>query len=268
MVQFITLLTDFGDQDTYVGIMKGVIANINPNASTIDLTHQISPQDIAAARFNLMSAVPYFPTGTVHLAVVDPGVGQTRKAIAVQISLGFLVGPDNGIFSGVLRQYPALAAVELTNQRYWGTSRPSSTFHGRDIFAPIAAYLSRGVPLDKLGVAIDPAMLVAFSLPMPEQTTAGIQGYIQYCDRFGNMITNIPGRWVGNRTWFLKLGNLIIPGCRTYSSVNIGDPLALIGSHGWVEIAINCSNAQSQLQLKVGDPVRLRIDIGGTLTAE
>jgi S-adenosylmethionine hydrolase len=266
MVRAITLLTDFGDRDAYVGIMKGVIANINPGISVIDLTHQIPPQDIASARFNLMSAVPYFPRDTVHLAVVDPSVGGTRRAIAIQISLGFLVGPDNGLFSGILRQYPLLDVVELTNHRYWGARRPSTTFHGRDIFAPVAAYLASGIPLEALGRAINPTTLTEFSLAAPEQTTAGIRGYIQYCDRFGNLVTNIPGKWVGSRAWSATVGNVTMPGCRTYSNVPLGKPVALVGSHGWVEIAVNCGSAQSQLQLNVSDSVRIRIDIGGSIT--
>ncbi|MCS6814248.1 MAG: S-adenosyl-l-methionine hydroxide adenosyltransferase family protein, partial [Cyanobacteria bacterium] len=255
MMPLITLLTDFGDRDAYVGIMKGVIASINPAITTIDLSHQIPPQDIASARFNLMNAVPYFPAGTVHLAVVDPGVGHTRRAIALRIAPGFLVGPDNGIFSGVLRRYPALLGVELTNHRSWSTSRPSATFHGRDIFAPAAAYLATGVELERLGTLIDTTTLVELAIPAPIQTTAGIRGAIQYCDRFGNLVTNIPGKWVGSRNWFVNLGSLRIPGRRTYGSVEKGKPVALIGSHGWIEIAINCGHAQSQLQLKVTDPV-------------
>ncbi|MHC5725640.1 MAG: SAM-dependent chlorinase/fluorinase, partial [Nostoc sp.] len=140
----VTLLSDFGDRDVYVGIMKGIIAQINRRLTVVDLTHQIPPQDIAAARFCLMNAYPYFPVGTVHVAVVDPGVGSKRRAIAVEFAQGFLVGPDNGIFSGVLSQSPAIAAVELTNLNYRRTPQPSKTFHGRDIFAPIAANLASG----------------------------------------------------------------------------------------------------------------------------
>ena len=156
----ITLLSDFGDRDVYVGVIKGVIAQINPKVAIVDLTHQIPPQNIAAARFCLMNAYAYFPVGTVHVAVVDPGVGSRRRAIAVEFAQGFLVGPDNGIFSGVLSQSPAIAAVELTNLNYWRTPKPSKTFHGRDIFAPVGANLASGVPLKQLGQEIDPATLV------------------------------------------------------------------------------------------------------------
>ncbi len=148
---FISLLTDFGLQDPYVGIMKGVIHTLSPQAQLIDLSHGIPPQDVAAARFALMTAYPYLPSGTIHLAVVDPGVGSSRRAVAIQTETGFLVGPDNGLFSGVLAQTPALAAVELNRPRYWRTPSPSRTFHGRDIFAPTAAHLGQRDPFGGAG---------------------------------------------------------------------------------------------------------------------
>ncbi len=154
--RLVTLLTDFGLSDVYVGVMKGVITQINPRLRVVDLTHQIPPQNITAARFSLMNAYPYFPKGTVHVAVVDPGVGSHRRAIAIQLDSGFLVGPDNGLFSGVLSQTKVIAVVELTNPEYWQTSAPSQTFHGRDIFAPVGAHLASGVPLKQLGETIDP----------------------------------------------------------------------------------------------------------------
>ena len=252
----VTLLSDFGDRDIYVGIMKGVIAQINPRLTVVDLTHQISPQDIAAASFNLMNAYAYFPVGTVHIAVVDPGVGSKRRAIAVEFAQGFLVGPDNGIFSGVLSQSPAMsttgyayAAVELTNLNYWRTPQPSKTFHGRDIFAPVGANLASGVPLKQLGQEIDPATLVKLDIDECKQTNTGILGCIQYIDRFGNLVSNIPVSYVQGKTWYVQVAGLSIPGCETYSDVKVGEILALVGSHGWVEIAINSGNAHSQLQL-------------------
>lgn len=245
----VTLLSDFGDRDIYVGIMKGVIAQINPRLTVVDLTHQIPPQDIAAARFNLMNAYPYFPVGTVHIAVVDPGVGSKRRAIAVKFAQGFLVGPDNGIFSGVLTQSPVIAAVELTNLNYWRTPQPSKTFHGRDIFAPVGASLASGVPLKQLGQEIDPASLVKLDIGDRQQTNTGIVGCIQYIDHFGNLVSNIPGSYVQDKTWCVQAAGLSIPGGETYSDVNVGEIIALVGSHGWVEIAINSGNAHSQLHL-------------------
>ncbi len=260
----VTLLSDFGDRDVYVGIMKGVIAQINPRLRVVDLTHQIPPQDIAAARFCLMNAYPYFPVGTVHVAVVDPGVGSKRRAIAVEFAQGFLVGPDNGIFSGVLSQSPAIsttgyayAAVELTNLNYWRTPHPSKTFHGRDIFAPVGANLASGVPLKQLGQEIDPASLVKLDVGECKQTTTGVVGCIQYIDHFGNLVSNIAGSYVQGKTWSVQAAGLSIPGCETYSDVNVGEIIALVGSHGWVEIAINSGNAHSKLQLDWQDKLQV-----------
>ncbi|MEC4811878.1 MAG: SAM-dependent chlorinase/fluorinase [Scytonema sp. PMC 1069.18] len=253
----LTLLTDFGDRDVYVGVMKGAIAQINPTLIVVDLTHQIPPQDIVSARFCLMDAYPYFPEGTVHTAVVDPGVGGRRRAIAVQFSKGFLVGPDNGIFCGVLSQTPAIAAVELTNPDYWRTPQPSQTFHGRDIFAPAAAHLASGVPLSLLGHPIDPATIIRLDIAKCIITETEATGCIQYIDRFGNLVTNISGSYVEGKPWSVNIAGLKIPGCETYSNVELGDVIALIGSHGWVEIAINSGNAQSKLQLQLGDKVKV-----------
>jgi hypothetical protein len=191
--RILTLTSDFGLSDVYVGVMKGAIAQINPHLTVIDLTHDISPQNIAAAEFCLLDAYRYFPDGTVHVAVVDPGVGSNRRAIAIEFRHGFLVGPDNGIFSGVLSQSRAIAAVELTQTQYWRTPKPSNTFHGRDIFAPVGAHLASGVPLAELGRTIDLATLVQLDLPQLTHTSTGILGGIQYIDRFGNLVTNIPG---------------------------------------------------------------------------
>ncbi|MEH2357774.1 SAM hydrolase/SAM-dependent halogenase family protein [Nostoc sp.] len=249
----VTLLSDFGDRDVYVSIMKGVIAQINPRLRVVDLTHQIPPQDIAAARFSLMNAYAHFPVGTVHLAVVDPGVGSKRRAIAVEFAQGFLVGPDNGIFSGILSQSPAIAAVELTNLNYWRTPQPSKTFHGRDIFAPVAANLASGVPLKQLGQEIDPVSLVNLDIGNCKQTTTSVVGCIQYIDHFGNLVSNIPANYVQGKSWYVQVVGLSVPGCKTYSEVKVGEIIALVGSHGWVEIAINCGDAHSQLQINLQD---------------
>ncbi|MEH2044291.1 SAM hydrolase/SAM-dependent halogenase family protein [Nostoc sp.] len=253
----VTLLSDFGDRDVYVGIMKGVIAQINPRLTVVDLTHQIPPQDIAAARFSLMNAYAHFPVGTVHLAVVDPGVGSKRRAIAVEFAQGFLVGPDNGIFSGVLSQSPAIAAVELTNLNYWRTPQPSKTFHGRDIFAPVAANLASGVPFKQLGQQIDPASLVNLDIGNCKQTITGVVGCIQYIDHFGNLVSNIPASYVQGKSWYVQVAELSVPGCETYSDVKVGEIIALVGSHGWVEIAINCGYAHSQLQINLQDALKV-----------
>lgn len=260
----IALLTDFGLKDVYVGVMKGVIAQINPQLSVIDITHDIPPQDIIAARFCLMDAYPYFPPETVFIAVVDPGVGTKRRPIAIEFSQGFLVGPDNGLFTGILSQEKPLRVVELTNSKYWRTPHPSSTFHGRDIFATVGAHIASGVSLEQLGDAIEPESLITLAIPTYEKTEKGFKGCIQYVDHFGNLITNIPGDF-----FLKKKGNIIIsisehienfqtknsillPICQTYNDTITGELMMLKGSHGWLEIALNGGNAQNQLGWKIG----------------
>ncbi|TVQ07084.1 MAG: hypothetical protein EA368_15470 [Leptolyngbya sp. DLM2.Bin27] len=254
---FIALITDFGTQDSYVGVMKGVIATLCPPAQLIDLTHSLPPQDLYAARFTLLCAYPYLPPGTIFLVVVDPGVGTGRRAIAVQTSRGFLVGPDNGVFSGVLDQAPTVNAVELTNPDYWRLPHPSATFHGRDLFAPVAAHLARGVALEALGPAIQPESLLKLPLTMPVATATGYEGSVQYIDHFGNAATNIPASAVASGPWRLTLGAVTLAAAKTYGEVAPGAALALVGSHGFVEIAVNQGNAQQMLGLKVGDRIHL-----------
>lgn len=257
MSKVLTLLSDFGWQDAYVGVMKGAIAHINPRLNVIDLTHQIPPQNIAAGRFCLMSAYPYFPPDTVHVAVVDPGVGSQRRGVAIQLATGCLVGPDNGLLSGVLESSTPLAAVELSNPDYWRSPTPSSTFHGRDIFAPVGAHLASGVPLKNLGERIDPNSLIHLPIHKHKQTAAGIAGHIQYIDTFGNLVTNIPAAAVEGKAWMVRVGDLNIPSGDTYSSRNKGEIVALVGSHGWVEIAVNSGSAQSQLQIDWGESIEV-----------
>ena len=267
--RLITLLSDFGLKDVYVGVMKGVIAQINPALTVVDLTHQIPPQNIAAARFNLMNAYSYFPVGTVHVAVVDPGVGSQRRGIVVQIDEGFLVGPDNGLFSGVLNQTRALAAVELTNPEYWRIPTPSTTFHGRDIFAAVGAHLASGVAIARLGVSIEPKTLVQLTIGDRTPTSSGLVGCVQYIDYFGNLITNIPAAEVQGKTWSVVLRDSAtqmlrdrrIESSQTYTSRPLGELVALIGSHGWVEIAVNSGSAQQALQIEMGSPVEVVVSL-------
>lgn len=253
--KILTLLTDFSLQDVYVGVMKGVIASINPNIQIIDLTHQIPPQNIAAARFCLLNAYAYFPKDTVHVAVVDPGVGSQRRGVGIKCSESWLVGPDNGLFSGILARYPAIAAVELTNSKYWRSPYPSNTFHGRDIFAGVGAHLASGVALAQLGKAIDPASLVQLPLAELTVTEREIIGCIQYIDHFGNLITNIPAELVLDRYWSLMVKEQKISCGYTYSEVEVGELIALVGSHGWLEIGVRNGSARAKLQLDWGDTV-------------
>ena len=256
----ITLLTDFGDRDGYVGIMKGAIATIDPRLKTIDLTHQIPPQNLLAARFALLNAYPYFPPQTIHVAVVDPGVGSQRRSIAIELKTGYLVCPDNGLCSGVLELDTAIAAVELTNPRYWLGTNPSYTFHGRDIFASVGAHLASGVSLEDLGEAIEIESIVRLDLPSLEIDRDSITGCIQYIDRFGNLITNIHNSVLEGKSWQIIVKEQRIDSGKTYSDVAIEQAITLIGSHGWIEIAVNGGSAAAELQLSYKDTVRVQLN--------
>ena len=253
----ITLLTDFGHTDSYVGVMKGVIARISPQCQVVDLTHGICPQDILAARFNLLTSYGYFPSGTVHGVVVDPGVGTQRAAVAAQVTaaVGFhtIVAPDNGILTG----FPITAAVALTNADYWLTPQPSCTFHGRDIFAPIVAHLASGVSMENLGVPISVSSLVSLEIRDAVATDQGYRGSIQYVDHFGNLVTTIVGDRVTSQAWHVCMDKYVVPYYTTYGHAEAGTALALVGSHGYVEIAVNGGSAAQAFGAKVGDEVEL-----------
>ena len=253
------MLTDFGEQDGYVGILRGVILTIAPRNPLVDLSHDIPPQNVRAARFCLANAVDYFPPETVYLVVVDPGVGGARRSVAVRCDRGWLVGPDNGIMGGVLARYPATAAVVLTNPLAWLTPHPSATFHGRDIFAPVAARLALGLPLEALGTAIAPTGLFDFpSAPLVGLTLDGrdaITGEIQHIDRFGNLISNILGDRLGGHLQGAIVADRPIPSGKTYGDASPGNLIAMVGSHGFVEIACNGSSAAEWLGVAWGDRV-------------
>ncbi|MBP0020771.1 MAG: SAM-dependent chlorinase/fluorinase [Cyanobacteria bacterium SBLK] len=251
----VALLSDFGLQDVYVGVMKATIAQINPQIVVIDLTHDIPPQNIAAGRFCLLNAYPYLPSETVCVAVVDPGVGSDRRGVAVQVGDRYFVVPDNGLLSGILQQEEAIAAVQLDNAQYWRTESPSSTFHGRDIFAPAGAHLANGVPLEAVGTAIDPRSLVRLALPPVEYVGEEIRGCVQYIDRFGNLMSNIPASAVAGKSWSVKWQGGNIASGFTYSDRPVGELIALVGSHGWVEVAVNGGNACDLLGWDYGFPL-------------
>ncbi|NEP44690.1 MAG: SAM-dependent chlorinase/fluorinase, partial [Okeania sp. SIO2H7] len=202
---------------------------------------------------------PYFPKGTVFVAVVDPGVGSRRRAIAIELSGGFLVGPDNGIFGGVIETLgeDVVSAVELTNSKYWRAPEASATFHGRDIFAPAGAHLAGGVPITELGEAIDPGSLVRLPLPEVCWEEGAIEGCVQYIDSFGNLITNIPGAEVRGKNWRAIAGGKSIAAGDTYADCQWGEFVSIVSSSGWVEIAANGGSAESLLGLEYGARVRV-----------
>jgi len=261
-MRIITLLTDFGLEDGYVAAMKGVIAGIAPDADVVDVTHLIPPQDVASGRFRLLTVTPYFPPGTVHLAVVDPGVGTRRRAVAVRSSSGsLLVGPDNGLLLGALEADPAVAAVELSEPRFWRTPAPSATFHGRDVFAPVTAHLARGVALELLGPAVALDSLVSVELPPWRPVPGGAEGAVQAVDRFGNLISNVPGTVLSAvGAWTASIAGRTVTGRGTYGDVPPGEALALVGSHGFVEIAVRQGSARNALEASIGMAVAIRCE--------
>ena len=256
----VTLTTDFGLQDSYVGIVKGIIKTISPQVELIDLTHNIPPQNLYAASFILANGIDYFPRDTIHLIIVDPTVGSDRKIIAVVCEQGYFICPDNGLLTGVLLKYRPKQAYHLTNNQYWLNKQVSKTFHGRDIFAPVTAHLANGISLDDLGEEIAVDDLVTLDLPTMTKEDNTIQGIIQYIDIFGNLITNIPAKLVKNRSWYVQDKSLTIESYTTYNDVSPSELLSLIGSHGYVEIAVNGGNAKMTLNKQYGDIIEVKIN--------
>ncbi|MFP4143700.1 MAG: SAM hydrolase/SAM-dependent halogenase family protein [Phycisphaeraceae bacterium] len=262
----ITLLTDFGLRDPYVGQMKGVIAGIAPEARVVDLTHLVPPQDLVAGAVALDAAVDAFEAGAVHVAVVDPGVGTQRRAIAVRTRDFFLVGPDNGIFTLVLDRHPARQIVRLSNRTYHyraADGPASSTFHGRDVFAPAAAHLEAGVSIDALGEPMD--KLVRLDLPRPKIGERAITAHVLAADHFGNLFTDLTAGqlvdWLGETARDaveLRVGDAVIRGIsRTFADVEPGEPVAYVGSGGRLEIAVRNGHAEDALDAGPGAAVHL-----------
>lgn len=250
----ITLLTDFGTKDPFVGVMKGVILSICPNALIVDLSHEVPPQSVLAGAYLLKSSLDYFPKGTIHLAVVDPGVGSSRKAVALKSKGCYFVGPDNGFFPAALKEWGIEQAVELTQKKFQ-LSNPSTTFHGRDIFAPAAAYLAKGVSMGRLGIKQN--NWIWREIPKPYQTAQGWTGQVLWVDHFGNLVTNLEKKHLP-KTFRLKVGKTVILNLVTYyAEVKKGTVMALAGSSGNLEISINGGNAAQKLGVGIGASVVL-----------
>ena len=261
--------TDFGTADPYAGIMRGVVLGINPQARLLDLTHQISPQNVAQASFVLGNSYRYFPPEAIHVVVVDPGVGTGRRPVLVSTPHGRFVGPDNGVLSQVLSglmdnppsesgtaQLPAeVTAVHLTNSAFWRMP-VSHTFHGRDVFAPVAAHLSLGVLPGEMGESID--SLAWLPMPKPTIVASGIEGEIVYEDWYGNLVSNIPeDLLIGASFPRVYIKQRRIEGlCRTFGDAPSGQELiALIDSHGFLEVAVPNGSAAGLLGVKAGERV-------------
>jgi S-adenosyl-L-methionine hydrolase (adenosine-forming) len=255
----ITLLTDFGAQDYFVGAMKGVILSLNPDATIVDITHEIPPQDIQAAAFNLLACYRDFPAGTVHVAVVDPGVGSDRRAILVACANQFFIGPDNGLFSWVSEWEGNFSAWQITNDKFFPQS-VSSTFHGRDVFAPVAAALSTGIKPKELGPALE--NIVMLTNLSPRTTADGLEGSVIHIDRFGNCITNFTSEHINEER--VAAGAHLIVNKREVTSIRKffadqsgpkNELFMIVGSAGFVEIASQNASAAAILSTKRGDTV-------------
>jgi S-adenosylmethionine hydrolase len=262
-MSIIALMTDFGLRDHYVAAMKGVILQINPKATLVDVCHEIASQDINHGAFVLRQVLPYFPAETVFAAVVDPGVGSSRRILAARFSGRVVLAPDNGLVT-LLHRDADLQEIRVVENRRYFASTLSSTFHGRDIFAPVAAHISRGVPLADLGPPADRIHIL--NMPHAVRNADGtITGQIIVVDRFGNLITNISevdvsaARAPHRGPFEAFLGDRRIGPIRvTYSDVPAGEPLALIGGTQLLEIAVSGGNAAQQLGAGVGAAVKLQ----------
>ena len=252
----VTLTTDFGTADGYAASLKGVILAALPRANVVDLAHDLAHGDVAAASALLARAAPLFPSGTVHVAVVDPGVGTERRGLALAVGGQRYVGPDNGIFTGVLSQSDAAEARALENQGLW---RPevSPVFHGRDIFAPVAAYLAAGGELGSVGSAVASESLVRLASPVPTGGAAALRGEVVHVDRFGNLVTNLPAP-AGARGAAVEVAGRALPLSRTYGDVAPGALVAVVGSSGMVEIAVRDGSAAAHLGAGAGLVIILR----------
>lgn len=276
MTPVITLITDFGITDAYVASMKGVILTINPKAVIVDICHSVEPQNILQAAFILSTTYRYFPRGTIHVAVVDPGVGSQRQSIILKTPDAFFVAPDNGVLSYIVNELqpvsgevttafshnatisqllPGIEAITITNPDFW-RHPVSSTFHGRDIFAPVAAHLSLGTPMQKFGDSI--SHIHVYPIPRPYRDTEGnLIGHVLHIDNFGNLITsfkssNLPGNKVT-----VIVGGHQINGLSKFYAEKEGLS-AIIGSSGYLEISLQNGNAAAFLKARVGDEVKLK----------
>ena len=253
----ITLTTDFGLQDAFAGVMKGVIAGINPQVQVIDLTHGIPAQDVLAGALTLRHSAAYFPRGTIHVAVVDPGVGTARRPLLIECEGSYFIGPDNGLLSLALENKNPGHIVQLSNPAYH-LQPTSATFHGRDIFAPAAAHLSRGVSVSAFGEALE--TFDRLTLPKVTRTANEIHGEIIYADNFGNLFTNIREHDLKELTGApcIVHGALRIagPAC-SYAAAKAGDFVAVVNSWGLLEIAVHRGNAQQLSGANIGDRVKV-----------
>jgi S-adenosyl-L-methionine hydrolase (adenosine-forming) len=255
----ITLTSDFGLKDPYVAEMKGAILTINPDAKQVDITHDVEKFNIRMGAFMLASAAPYFPNGTVHLAIVDPGVGTKRRAIVVQTKAGFFVGPDNGILMIAAQNQGVKHIYQLVNPKYM-LPKVSSTFHGRDVFAPAAAYLDKGVAPHEFGPEVTDPVTPQYASVKKKGNV--LIGEVLHVDGFGNVITNVSQKMLESpKTVKVKLRDvpITLAFAQTYAEAKPNEAIALFGSHGFLEFALNQGNAAEKFGVEVGDVVEVGV---------
>lgn len=259
----IALMTDFGHQDPYVGIMKGVIAGISPSSSVIDLTHGIQAQNVLQGAVQLGVSLRYFPEGTVFVSVVDPGVGTARKPLCVVSEKRYFIAPDNGLLTKLLDSSTFEACVAITNPDCM-LPLQSGTFHGRDVFAPAAAHLANGIDPSHLGKTLNPDRCVRIPLPENSSPDGGRSWYgkILFADVYGNMVTSLTDDLLenGRAAGITTENGIFLPFHRTYGDVNEGEGLSYRGSGGFLEIAVRNGNAASDLGLQPGENVVLTLE--------
>lgn len=255
----VTLLSDFGLSDGYVAAVKGVLLSRCPAARLVDVSHEIPAGDVAAGAFVLAQAARHFPAGAVHLAVVDPGVGSARRAVACQVGDAFFVAPDNGLLSRVLPPLSsgAVQAHSLEARDLW-REPVSPVFHGRDVFAPVAAHLAGGGRLMDAGPPLDLESLVCLEWPRVEAAMEAVRGCVVHVDRFGNLVTNLDARSVRAEAGEVEIAQRFVPVLRTYSDAPPGALLALTGSEGLIEVACNGGDAAKLLGVQRNDVVTWR----------
>jgi S-adenosyl-L-methionine hydrolase (adenosine-forming) len=260
--RIITLLTDFGPSDGYVGAMKGVLLSLAGEATLVDITHEIPPGNVLAGAFVLNQVLGYFPPGTVHLAVVDPGVGTDRRILAAQYSGQLIVAPDNGLISMVALDHQLEAIASVRNEQFFLPNRVGATFDGRDVMAPVAAALARGERLERLGPP--PSTYNLLEVPLARFDGKAVIGQVLYVDHFGNCVTNIRRKKVVDALTHLAAvtvwadGKPVGPLRTAFAHVGRGEPAAIFGSMDLLEVAVNGGRACDALGLAVGSPVVVR----------
>jgi len=261
-VPTITLLSDFGLKDRYAAQMKAVILSICPKATIVDISHQVERHNLRMGAFILASAAPYFPDGTIHVAVVDPGVGGKRRPILIATTRSFYVGPDNGLLLLAAKSHEINKVYHIVERRFMA-DKISATFHGRDIFAPVAAHIANGVEPSRIGRVVTDFVVPDYSEAKIERGAVDCE--VVHIDGFGNVVTNLHSRDLGKTA--VRYGSLFklkhkgksvgLKLCRTYSDVHVGALQALIGSHGFLEIAVNQGSAAKRLEVTQASKLKL-----------